>query len=142
MRIVLDTNVLVSALINPGGSPHELLERWEAGEFTLVTSAEQHAEIQRVLSYKKLERFIRRDQAELLIANLRRQADFAEDLPVVDASEDASDNLILATAIAGKASHVVTGDKVDLLSLRHVQGVSIITVREAIEILSSQPRTG
>jgi hypothetical protein len=140
VRIVLDTNVLVSALINPGGSPHELVERWEADEFTLVTSAEQHQELRRVFSYAKLERFIRRDQAEVLLANLLLQAHFADELPVVDVSGDAGDNMILATAIAGQASHVVTGDKDDLLSLKQVQGVSIFTVREAVELLRSQSR--
>lgn len=61
MRMVLDTNVLVSALITPGGLPEQLLQHWEAGEFTLVTSEEQLGEIQRVLGYEKLARFIRAD---------------------------------------------------------------------------------
>lgn len=136
MRFALDTNVLVSALISPGGLPDQLLQRWKADEFTLVTSDDQLEEIQRVLAYEKLKRFIRPDQSARLIANLRRLASFADDLPEVFASTDPSDNVILATAIAGTASHLVTGDKNDLLSLEEVEGVSIITVREAIELLS------
>lgn len=140
MRMVLDTNVFVSALINPGGLPDQLLQHWEAGEYTLVTSNKQLDEVERVLAYEKLRRFIRPEHAARLVANLRRLANFAEGLPHVDASTDSSDNVILATAIAGCASHLVTGDKGDLLSLKQVEGVRIITVREAIELLASQTR--
>ncbi len=141
MRMVLDTNVLVSALINPGGLPDQLLQRWEAGEFTLVTSPEQLDEVERVLAYEKLRRFIRPEQAARLIANLRSLASLAEKLPHVDASADKSDNLILATAIAGNASNLVTGDKGHLLNLKQVKNVWIITVKEAIELLASQTRS-
>jgi putative PIN family toxin of toxin-antitoxin system len=137
MRMVLDTNVLISALINPGGSPDQLVQHWEAGDFTLVTSAAQLDEVKRVLGYVKLERFIRPDQASRLVANLYRLAAFADELPVVNASADESDNVILATAIAGRASYVATGDKCDLLGLKQVQGVAVVTVRDAIELLRS-----
>lgn len=141
MRMVLDTNVLVSALINWGGLPDQLLQRWESDEFTLVTSAEQFDELQRVLTYEKLQRFIRPEQATRLVASLRHSATFAEQLPLVDASTDISDNVILATAMAGNASHLVTGDRGHLLSLKQVGGVFIITVREAIDLIASQPRS-
>ncbi len=63
MRIVLDTNVLASALISPHGFSHELAERWEAGEFTLVTSAEQREELRRVLAYPRLQKRIDEGEA-------------------------------------------------------------------------------
>lgn len=135
MRMVLDTNVLVSALISPGRFPDQLLESWEADEFTLVTSEEQLDELQRVLAYEKLQRFIRPEQAARLVASLRRSATLVNQLPHVVVSTDASDNLILATAIAGHATHLVTGDKADLLGLKQVEGVAIITVREAVGLL-------
>jgi hypothetical protein len=136
--MVLDTNVLVSALITPGGLPDRLVQHWEAGDLTLVTSNEQLAEVDRVLAYKKLQRFIRTEQAARLIANLRGVAIIAEELPDVNVSTDASDNLILATAIAGKASHLATGDHGDLLILKQVEGVSIVSVREAVDLLAGQ----
>lgn len=139
MRMVLDTNVLVSALINPGGLPDQVLQRWESDEFTLVTSAEQLDELQRVLGYEKLRRFILPEQATRLVTSLRHSATFAERLPHIEASTDISDNVILATAMGGNASHLVTGDRGHLISLKQVGSVSIITVRESLELLDSQP---
>ncbi|MBX3426024.1 MAG: putative toxin-antitoxin system toxin component, PIN family [Pirellulales bacterium] len=54
MRIVLDTNVLVSALIVPSGASHQLWERCAAGDYELVTSLQQLEELERVLQYPKL----------------------------------------------------------------------------------------
>jgi predicted nucleic acid-binding protein len=56
----------------------------------------------------------------------------------LNVSSDATDNLILATAIAGTASHLVTGDKADLLGIKSVNEVAIITVRDAIELLEAR----
>ena len=140
MRMVLDTNVLVSALITPGGLPDQLLQRWEAGDLTLVTSAEQLDEVKRVFAYEKLKRFINPEQAARLVENLRHAAAIVVNLPQVNASKDASDNVIIATAIAGNATHLATGDKGDLLGLKQVQHVSIISVQQAVRLLDAQPQ--
>jgi putative PIN family toxin of toxin-antitoxin system len=137
--MVVDTNVLVSALITPGGLPDKLLQHWEADDFTLVTSSAQLDELLRVLAYDKLQKFINSEQAAKLTENMRSFAALAENLPDVSISTDAADNLILATAIAGAASHLVTGDKADLLHLKSVNDVAIITVRNAIELLAAPP---
>jgi uncharacterized protein len=138
MRMVLDTNVLVSALITPGGLPDKLLQHWEANDFTLVTSSAQLDELRRVLAYDKLQRFIHPEQAARLLENIRSFAVLAVNLPELNVSSDADDNLILATAIAGRASHLITGDKADLLLLKAVNDVAIITVRDANELLAAQ----
>jgi putative PIN family toxin of toxin-antitoxin system len=138
MRMVLDTNVLVSALISPGGLPDQLLQHWDAGDFSLVISHEQLAELRRVLAYDKLKRYIHPEQAAQLVTGLSHLATFAENLPDLDVSTDPSDNVILATAIAGNASHLVTGDKSHLLALEQIRHISIITVREAVELLATQ----
>jgi putative PIN family toxin of toxin-antitoxin system len=136
--MVLDTNVLVSALITPGGLPDKLLQHWEANDFTLVTSSAQLDELRRVLAYDKLQRFIHPEQAARLLENIRSFAVLAVNLPELNVSSDADDNLILATAIAGRASHLITGDKADLLLLKAVNDVAIITVRDANELLAAQ----
>lgn len=66
---------------------------------------------------------------------LRRQATVLQELPKVELSPDPDDNPILATAIAGVADYLVTGDKRDLLSLRKVETVQIITARAFADLL-------
>lgn len=135
MRIVLDTGILVSALITKNTPPDMLYQAWRKRQFTLVTSHEQLDELVRVLSYKKLERFINQAESRVLLDGLHRMAEIAVDLPNVDLSADPDDNKIIATAIAGKADYLVSGDKADLLSLGSAHDITIITARHMVEIL-------
>ena len=133
MRIVLDTNVLVSALITKGTPPDLLYQAWDAGTFQLVTSIEQLDELKRVIAYKKLRPFITLDEAEALLETIDAAAVVVEGIPDVDVSSDPDDNVILATAIAGEADLLVTGDKSGLLALNAVHGIHIVTPKDALE---------
>jgi putative PIN family toxin of toxin-antitoxin system len=132
VRIVLDTNVLVSALITKGTPLDGLYQAWDAGSFQLVTSTSQLHELERVLAYEKLRRFITRDEAEALLETIGAAATVIEELPEIDLSEDPDDNVILATAVAGQVELLVTGDKSGLLGLKTVQGIPIVTPRPAL----------
>ena len=70
-----------------------------------------------------------------MLAGLATYATCVVDLPVVHHSSDPDDNLILATAIAGRADYVVSGDKADMLALGTVKNIPIITARRAAEII-------
>ncbi len=133
MRIVLDTNVLVSALITKGTPPDLLYQAWDGRTFDLVTSEAQLAELERVLEYRKVRTLVRRDEAAALLETIGALAVVLDELPKVDLSADPDDNAILATAVAGRADLLVTGDKSDLLQLKTVQGIPIVTPREALE---------
>jgi len=133
VRIVLDTNVLVSALITKGTPPDLLYQAWEAGSVQLVTSRAQLAELERVLAYEKLRPLIARDEAEALLETIDAAALVVAELPEVDLSPDSDDDVILATAIAGEADLLVTGDRSGLLALRSVRGIPIVRPREAVE---------
>jgi putative PIN family toxin of toxin-antitoxin system len=133
VRVVLDTNVLVSALITKGTPPDLLYQAWDAGSFQLVTSSAQLAELDRVLSYEKLRPYVTRDEAEALLETIGAAALVVEGLPEIDLSPDPDDNLILATAVAGDVELFVTGDKSGLLELSSVRGIPIVTPRAALE---------
>lgn len=137
MRIVLDTSILVSALITKDTPPDMLYRDWRKGKFDLITSEAQLEEILRVLSYEKLKRFIRQQEAAILLDGLHYMAVVVGNLPPVTASPDPDDNKIIATAIAGNANYLVSGDKVDLLSLKSIQNIPIITARRMVEILET-----
>ena len=132
MRVVLDTNVLVSALITRGTPPDQLYQAWEAGSFDLVTSTVQVAELARVLAYEKLRPYLHQEEAEALLESIGAVAEVVDDLPALDISRDPDDNAILATAVAGEADLLVTGDKSDLLALKSVHGIAIVTPRQAL----------
>ncbi len=138
MRIVLDTGILVSALITKDTPPDMLYRGWRKGLFDLITSDAQLEEIERVLSYKKLERFIKRDEAQFLLEGLYRLALIQDDIPSVDLPRDPDDNKIITTAIAGKVDYLVSGDKADLLSLETAQGIPVISARQMVEILEKE----
>ena len=71
-----------------------------------------------------------------MVNRLQKRAIVIRNLPRVNYSPDPDDNPIIATAIAGEASYVVSGDKGDLLVLDKVQGVQIITARAFVELVS------
>ena len=138
MRIVLDTNVLVSALITKGTPPDLLYRAWDAGAFELVTSDVQIAELGRVLAYEKLRPYVTRDQSEALLETIGAAAVVVDELPDVELSADPDDNAILATAIAGEVDLLVTGDKTGLLERGSVRSIAIVTPREALKRLDAR----
>ena len=145
VRIVLDTNVLVSALISRNGPPGRMLARMLAevkrAGLKLITSAAQLRELRNVLDREQLRRYIRRDEAEDLIRNLEAVGEVVTDLPDVNVSTDPDDNLILAAAVAGRADMIVSGDRKHMLALGAVEGIPIVTARDAVrQLRGQQPR--
>ncbi|AFZ51130.1 putative toxin-antitoxin system toxin component, PIN family [Dactylococcopsis salina PCC 8305] len=134
-KIVLDTNILISSLISKKSFPYLLYQGWRRKEFTLITSEEQLQELKQVLQYPKLRKFINQDEARILVSALQDFTVTVADLPEVNYSKDSDDNLIIATAIAGKADLIVTGDKGDLLILKTVENISIVTASDAVSII-------
>ncbi|NBD18964.1 MAG: putative toxin-antitoxin system toxin component, PIN family [Cyanobacteria bacterium] len=138
-RIVLDTNILISSLISKKSSPYLLYYGWRKKRFTLITSEEQLNELNQVLQYPKLRKFINQDEATIMISALCDFAVTVADLPDVNYSKDSDDNLIIATAIAGKADLIVTGDKGDLLTLKTVENIAIVTASDAVSRIGIEP---
>jgi hypothetical protein len=134
LRAVVDTNILVSALFSSVSFPAHLIVLWREGVFDLLTSADQLDELMRVTRYPRIRERLRPSLAGRLINDLRELATVVSDLPVVTLSPDPYDNYLLATALAGSADFLVTGDKRDLLPLARFQGTKIVTVRDFLEL--------
>jgi putative PIN family toxin of toxin-antitoxin system len=135
MRVVLDTNVLVSALISPGGWPDTIYRSWRGGQFVLISSEEQFEEFRRVSRYPRLRRFLQPAAAGAMLNEIRLLAVLASPLPKLDISPDPADNFLLAMAQVGHADYLVTRDKDDLLTLVRHKGTRIVSVHQMIEIL-------
>ena len=139
--VVLDTNVLVSALISRNGPAGRMLAEVKRAGLKLITSAAQLRELRNVLDREQLRRYIRRDEAEDLIRNLEAVGEVVTDLPDVNVSTDPDDNLILAAAVAGRADMIVSGDRKHMLALGAVEGIPIVTARDAVrQLRGQQPR--
>ena len=135
MRLVLDTNILVSALIVPGGPADALYQAWRAGRFRLLTSEQQLEEFRRVTRYPKVRKYIRPAAAGTMLNQIRLLAHVLAALPTLSVATDPADNFLLATAAAGQADYLVTGDKHHLLTLRRYERTQIISLREMADIL-------
>jgi hypothetical protein len=135
MRVVLDTGILIAALITTDTPPSLIYQAWRKKRFELVTSEWQLDEFRRVSRYSKLRRFLKPVEAGSLVSGLRRQATVLENLPTVEVSPDPHDNPVLAMAKASKAQYLVTGDKRDLLALGSIDHTRIVTARQFIELL-------
>ena len=134
MRLVIDTNVLISALLAESSLPAHLIVLWRQGRFDLLTSAGQLDELRRVTRYPKIRERLASALAGRLINELRDLAVVVDDRPVVNVSPDPNDDYLLAIAVAGAADFLVTGDKRDLLALRLYEGTKIVTVRDFLAL--------
>jgi len=146
LRIVLDTNLFVSALIREGGVPYQVITAWRESRFQLVTTAELNAEIAGVLARNWL--------TERYSIDAERRAGILRDLDALDPvepltplpmhSRDALDDKVLAAALGGDADFLVTGDN-DLLSLDgdpRLGTLRIVTPAEFLRQLGSWERAG
>jgi len=89
MRVVLDTNILVSALISPSGYPAAIYDAWEDGKFTLLTCAEHLEEVGATLRKPRVARLIKPHHAGRLVNQIRELAEEIGPLPRVRRSPDA-----------------------------------------------------
>ena len=132
MRLVLDTNVLLSALAFPGSKPDQVLHRVRRGEVNLFLSPFILTELERVLREKF--RFSKR-QTDDRVTTIRRMATMVEPverIALVVAKDD--DNRILECALAARADYLVTGDTKHLLPLRSIGTTLILTPAAFLEL--------
>ncbi len=134
MRLVVDTDILISALLVSGSLPAYLVVLWRAGAFALLTSSVQVEELMRVSRYPKIRARLAPAVAGRLINDLREIAFMVANLPAIDVCADPYDNYLLATAVAGGADFLVTGDKRDLLGIKVYRGSRILTVRDFLAL--------
>ena len=138
MRVVLDTNTLVSALLSPHGPPSRLLDDARAQVFELCSSPVLVAELLDVVSREK---FAKRLAAAGLtpigiVGEIRRLATMATptDVPRVVA-DDPDDDHVLACALAAQTDLIVSGDKHLLKLGGQYQGIAIVTPAQAVQLV-------
>lgn len=130
MRVVVDTNVLISGVFF-GGMPSRILEAWRDGSFEIVVSPEILEEYRRV--GEKLAARFAGVSLEPFLALLVMTAEVIEAPALPEqVSRDPEDDKFIACAVAGGCELVISGDK-DLLEVSGFRGLKIVTPREFLE---------
>ncbi|HZW61172.1 MAG TPA: putative toxin-antitoxin system toxin component, PIN family [Candidatus Babeliales bacterium] len=110
MRVVLDTNVLLSALISPHGAPDIIYRAWRAAKFDIVTSTFQLDELRRASRYPKFKAILQPSRVGTMINNLQHTI-ILDRLTVKAEADDPNDAFLLSMSIASDADYLVTGDR-------------------------------
>ncbi len=113
MRVILDTNVLLGALISPYGPPDVIYRAWRAARFELVTSTAQLEELRRVSRYPKLKAILPAHRVGTMVNNMQRAIVIVNLPPPPDDMDlnDPDDAFLLSMALASEADYLVTGDR-------------------------------
>jgi uncharacterized protein len=126
-RVVLDTNVTISALFWKG-YPRTVYDLISKKRLIMLLSSEMEREFIRVLGYPKFGLLAR--QISPFIKNLRSYAEFVEIYSnISEISADPTDNIFLECAVDGKADYIISGDK-HLLELSSYAGVPIVKSKD------------
>jgi putative PIN family toxin of toxin-antitoxin system len=140
LRVVLDTNILVSAVLSKSGIPAQIVDAWQADEFFLVSYETAIAEVERVLKdLLSLGKYrITEEDISSLLHLLQSDALLVLDLPNVTDIIPAhpADELFLSIALAGESQVIVSGDK-HLLGLKTFRGIEILTARKFFDALNA-----
>lgn len=125
-RVLLDSNVLISAVLFPHRKLGEILECWQEGEFDLIISEPLYEEVvENLLILSRYYGFSPRDVLNFGKI-LQEFALWVEIIPQAKVCRDEKDNQVLDTAFQGKADFLVSGDK-DLLVLKKYRRIPILT---------------
>lgn len=130
MKVVFDTNVLVSGFVRPEPAPGQLLAAWREGAFTLIASEHILTEAARTFDETPFfRRHLDDTHRKQILALLRAETVIVRPAKnVTGVATHSEDDLVLATALAGQADYLVTGDK-KLLDVRVYRGTHILSPR-------------
>ncbi len=131
-RVIIDTNLLISFLINKDFSKLDRLLVHK--KITLLYSQELIDEFVEVAHRPKFKRYFNDSSIQALLSQISTRAEFIEVVTKLEVSTDPKDNFLLSLAKDGKATHLLTGDK-ELLLLKKYSRVEVITIKDYLDQL-------
>lgn len=135
MRVILDTNILLSALLTRDTPPDHLYEEWRQGRFELVSTEQQIEELRAVTRRPFFQARLKPSEIGRMINDIRRLAVICDDLPEVRRSPDPADAFLLALCEAAQADFLATGDKSHLLALDRHDRTRIVSACSLVDLL-------
>lgn len=135
--VVIDTNVLASGVLQHSSPPAGVIDAWLRGEIDIVVSDHLLSELRRTLDKPYFRRMTSPQRVEQVLQNIALQATLVTPAPLRHSrATHPEDDLILATAVAGRAQFLVTGDR-QLLALGQYREVRIVTAGEFLAVLAT-----
>lgn len=139
IKVVLDTNIFVSGILNCNGVPGKILKDWQENKFILAISTPIIKEIEQVLNSEKIQTFLKKhnvveNDLKEFFSTLNFNTMITEpSFKVEIIEEDPADNKFLECALMAKAEYIVSGDK-HLLKLKNYKNIKIISAIEFINL--------
>ncbi|GCL35536.1 hypothetical protein SR1949_06320 [Sphaerospermopsis reniformis] len=136
LRVILDTNILISGLLLSSSTSQQVFDQVTTTE-TLLISEDSYQEISQTLIRKKFDKYLSLETRLQFISSLRNKAILVNIIETINICRDPKDNKFLELAVSGNATHIITGDQ-DLLELHPFRGISIITPRQFLQFNDEQ----
>ncbi len=137
MRVVVDTNVLVSALLSQNSPTSQVVQNLLAASIPqLLLSPDLLAEYEEVLNRKKFATAFDADDVRLLLGTITTNSLFIVPAVAITECEDVDDNMVLSLAVDGLADCIVSGDN-HLLALHPFRGIPIISAADFVKMFSA-----
>lgn len=124
-RLVIDTNVFISALLNPNGTPRKVINL-AVNNYVILQNEATYKELETRVSKKKFDKYLSKEDRLSFLASLRKKSLLIETTHQTLICSDADDNKFLELAVSGVADYLITGDN-DLLIIKNYQNIPIIT---------------
>ena len=136
-RVVLDTNVLISALLQPAGLPRTAVNKLKTANGVLLFSDETFDELATRLFRSKFDRYVSRSNRTVFLAQLEAVSEWVAITGAKLGCRDRDDDKVLETALEGNADCIITGDR-DLLEMTSFHDIPVVTPVDFLNFSASQ----
>ncbi|AFZ11706.1 protein of unknown function DUF132 [Crinalium epipsammum PCC 9333] len=136
LRYVVDTNVIISALLFETSKPAKVF-KYALKNGEILLSVELLEELNNVLRREKFNRYVTSEEREEFLETLVDRAILVEITEEVKVCRDPKDDRILELAISGRADYIISGDR-DLLVLNPFRGVKVVTAEEFLQTVQTE----
>jgi putative PIN family toxin of toxin-antitoxin system len=133
LRVVFDTNVVISAMLLPVSLPRRALD-CAMREGRVLISAVTITELDKVLHRAKFDRYLSEEERIEFLTTLVNETELVDIVETVTDCRDPRDNKFLELALSGRAAHIVTGDS-DLLALHPFRGIAVVSPSDFLTLV-------
>ena len=129
-RLVIDTSILISAVLSVNGKPAQIIDLVKSSPRILLFSSETLDELRTRLARSKFDRWVSQEARADFIQRIADHSEAVFITGAVQGCADPNDDMILETAVVGQADAIITGDKKHLLPMHPFKGIPILSAAD------------